>query len=456
MADNRRPGPLSRARMERRGHVRDDGARTGTAISQTATMAEPDAFSDELLDAVPWARLAHAYDMALDAPAHLRSLAASVAALRPADDAFDVWLSSSVVHQGTPYSATPPALWLARRILDGDPDNVAVGWCLLAVAECATALRWAGYDTSGDSTDPPLERNKVGEPLWATYLPADRAAAPKQQERDRVSDDYFVSATADPATLFACVADWQPTILQCLADGRFPDEAVAAAGAMVQLTPAPELVAALGALVDSAQSRDRRAAAAFALAAVGSGVDKLMQHQERAVRLASALGRPDHPDAVEILVGAIADQRWLREAFPTGFAGPEPWMAAALLTAVLDRVPATSADSTLAEALERLLATREFGPLGATYEWGPVLRWVLPDRWQQASYRAPLEQAELSPLQLRLLTALLQNDDPWQAGQGNASLALGMVGLPHDRAMVAGLLGITPAKGRAWWRRRRP
>jgi hypothetical protein len=425
-------------------------------IGQTARVAEPDASLAELVDAVPWARLAHAYDVALDAPTHLRSLVASVAAQRPADETFEEWLSYSVVHQGTPYSATPPVLWLARRILDSDPSNVAVGWCLLVVAECATALRWAGYDANGDSANPPLERSKLGEPLWATYLPADRAVAPKQQERDRVADDYFVAATADPATLSACVADWKPTVLKCLAEGRFPDEAVAAAGAMVRLASAPDLVTALTTLVDSSHSTHRRAAAAFALAAVGADVDRLVRHQDPAVRLASALGRPDHPHSERILVGAIADQSWLRTTFPTGFTGPEPWMAPALLTAVLDHVPVTSADSTLVEALERLLATKDFGPLGATYEWGPVLRWLFPDRWQQTSYSAPLEPADLSPVQFRLLTALLNNDDPWQAGQGNASLELGRVGLPHDRAIVAGVLGGMPKKSRGWWRRVRP
>lgn len=419
-------------------------------------MAEPDASPEQLVNAVPWARLTHAYDVAVDAPAYLRSLAASVAVRRAADGAFEDWLSYSVVHQGTPYSATPPVLWLARRILEGDPSNVALGWCLLVVAECADALRWAGCDGSGDSANPPLERNRVGEPLWATYLPADRAVTPKQKERDQVADDYWVAATVDLETLSACVADWEPTVIACLADGRFPDEAVTAASAMVRLAPVPDLVAALVPIVDRSQRAEWRAAAAFALAAVDSNVDELVHHEDRAVRLASALAQPDHPDALEILVEALADQGWCRTTFPAGFTGPEPWMVPALLTAVLERVPATSADTTLVEALGRLLATKEFGPLGATYEWGPVLRWLFPDRSQQASYRAPLEPGELSPVQRRLLTALLQNDDPWQAGQGNASLALGRVGLPHDRAIVAGHLGIKPARARAWWRRGRP
>ena len=408
---------------------------------------------DDLIEAVPWSRLAHAYDVALDAPARLRALAASVEGDSSESlDELEDWFLWTVVHQGTPYSATAPVLWIARRILGLGSTHPALAWCLLAIAESVTALRFfPEADHPGIELEP--ERSAADEPLWAAYLPPGREL--RQKHQDRVEDDYFLAAPADVPTLRGCVLDWEQTVLDCLRDRRFLDEAIDAAAAMVRLAPSPGLTHSLSSFIDGPEDIGRRAESAFALAASSRAtpnVEELLDHENRAIRVAAALGCPDHPRALKILVGAVEDRTWVSATFPQGFVGPEPWLTAALLDAVLDRVSIDVADARLVGGLEQQLATVGYGPLGATYEWGRVLAWLFPERWQQTSYIAMPSPDSLSSTQRRLLTALVHNDDPWEQGAGNASLALGQVGLPHDRAMVAALAGMRIPGRRSWWR----
>lgn len=420
------------------------------------TSARPDAL-DQMIAAVPWSRLAHAYDVALDAPPMLKTLAASVAGgTSEGVDDLEEWLLGSVVHQGTPYSATAPVLWIARRILGEDPTHPVLGSCLQAVEEVATTLRWidGSEDRDADAASF-VERNEDGEPLWATCLPPDRPLAPAGQ--DGVHDDYFVAATPDPATLAACVRDWEQTVVDCVRDRLSLDEAVAAAGAMVRHSASPGLVEALRSLVHGPEDDGLRAASAFALAASGWSaalVDGLIDDPDPVVRLGGALGSPDHVRAAPVLVAAAVDRASVRATFPQGFAGPEPWLTPAVVSAVLDRVPVDTADARLVDGLEQQLATVDYGPMGATYEWGPVLRWLFPDRWQPSAYVDMPSSGDLSDTQRRLLGALVRNDDPWVDAAGNAGLVLGQVGLPHDRALVAALVGAQRPRRWPRWRHR--
>lgn len=422
-------------------------------------MTDPGHAFDDLIQSVPWSRLTHAYGVALDAPSRLRRLALDVADDINEDVAdLEDWLLYTVVHQGTPYSATSPVLWIARRILGDEPTHPALAWCLLAIADCATALRWMDEreaDHPSDGSEPEPQRSAAGQPLWATYLPLGRELA--QKHGDRVDGDYFLAAPADVVTLTACVGDWEQTVVDCVRDRRFLDEAIAAGSAMVRSAPSSTLIQALQTLVRASEDTAQRAAAAFALAASGSPlseIDALVDSDDRAIRVAAALGCPDHPRALQPLVDAAADRNWMEATFPTGFVGPEPWLTSALLVAVFDRVSVDVADARLIDGLEHQLATARYGPLGASHEWGPLLAWLFPDRWQPNSYRNVPASDDLSVTQRHLLAALARNDDPWMQGAGNASLALGRVGLPHDRALVAALAGVELPGRRSWWRRR--
>ena len=65
------------------------------------------------IEAVPWATLDHAYGPGLDTPLHLRLLLATDERVR--EDALEL-LAESLLHQGTTYSATAPALRIMGRM----------------------------------------------------------------------------------------------------------------------------------------------------------------------------------------------------------------------------------------------------------------------------------------------------------------------------------------------------
>ena len=409
---------------------------------------------DELIDSVPWGRLTHAYDFALDAPALLHS---QVGTTKP-DPAFDDWLFSAVIHQGTPYSATAPTLWLLRRIVDAQPGHPALGLCLSAVAVCATAIGWAearapdAAETGDDGPSPPAPyRNADGEPLWASAMPPGYATPPKVD--GEVHDDYFEAAVADIDTLRACVADWEPTIVRCLTERSHLDDAVEAGAAAVQLWPEGPVADALTALVvDTTVVLHHRAGALYALSRAGLDVADLAGG-ERALRFALALGQPSRPGSVDELVDALRDLSWLTNAFPQGLPGAEPWLIPAVVVAVLDHTPVDRASAQVVDALAGV-AARPSGPFGATYEWGPMLAWAFADRVQEGVVEPMPLPESLTTTQARLLTALVGNDKVWNPKSGNDSLALKRVGLPHDRTAVTSLLQTTSTPKPRLWRRR--
>jgi hypothetical protein len=408
---------------------------------------------DELIDAVPWGRLALAYGFALDAPAMLHGQVDAV----DLDPDFDDWVFSSVIHQGKPYSGTAPTLWLLRRIVEAHPGHPALGTCLRAVAECAAVLSWVrgrGDDANDDTTSAPVRyRSPGGDPLWSSVLPPDYVTPPNVD--GRVHDDYFMAATAHLDTLTACVAEWRPTVAACLVERSHLEDAVDAGSAVVQLWPTGSVADALVAVVgDNTVAEQHRAGALYALSRAGNDVTDLVNPTDRGLHFAIALGQPDRATYLEALVDALGDLPWLFATFPHGLPGAKPWLLAAVIATVLDRTPVNNAGTPLVDALAGVLA-RPSGPLGATYEWGPVLAWAFPDRVQKGVVQAvPLPQS-LTPLQNRLLAALVGNDKVWTPKSGNDSLALRRVGLPHDRAVVAGLLRTeTPPKSpeRRWHR----
>lgn len=408
---------------------------------------------DQLIDAVPWGRLTHAYDFALDAPALLHSQVGAT----EFDPAFDDWLFSAITHQGTPYSATAPTLWLLRRIVDAQPGHPALELCLSAVAVCATAIAWADdYAPDADRGDdrPPaaLYRSPDGDPLWASAMPPGYATPAKTD--DKVHDDYFKASIAHIDTLKASVADWHPTIVRCLRERSHLDAAVEAGAAVVQLSPDGPVADALTALViDTTVANHQRAGALYALARAELDIANLARGGERALRFALALGQPTRPGSIDELVDALRDLPWLTREFPRGLPGAEPWLIPAVVTAILDQTPVDHASAEVVEALAGV-AARPSGPFGATYEWGPMLEWAFPDRVQNGVVQpVPLPES-LTPVQVRLIAALVGNDNVWTPKSGNDSLALKRVGLPHDRTAVASLVPATSRPKLRVWRRR--
>jgi hypothetical protein len=378
---------------------------------------------EELIDAVPWGRLTLAYDFALDAPAMLGALVAEP----DFDGAFEYWLDTAVVHQGTPYSGTAPTLWLLRRIVEANPSHLSLGPCLTAVCECAEAFDWieepdkgnTGESSAGSAFPPGFKAPKM---FWGGH------------------DDYFAASIPHLDTIRKCVDDWQTTIARCVRERTQLDEALKAASAVLKLWPASPVSDALASLVDDASSaKHHRAAGLFALSRVGLSATNPVGVEDRALRFAAALGQPDRPGSAELLVDALGDLEWLDASFPLGLPGAKPWLIPATVTAILEQIPVSEADDVTIAAFTGLLA-RPSGRLGASYEWGPVLKWAFPDRVKFGEVqRVPLPES-LTSLQERLLAALVSNDDVWTPKQGNDITALREVGLPHDRTAVANLL----------------
>jgi tetratricopeptide (TPR) repeat protein len=86
------------------------------SVRRERFLAEPHPVAEELLAdlaSVPWPSLEHAYAAALDTPQHLRVLVTDDERLR--SDALDL-LGESLLHQGTTYPATAPAMRFMRRL----------------------------------------------------------------------------------------------------------------------------------------------------------------------------------------------------------------------------------------------------------------------------------------------------------------------------------------------------
>ena len=107
-------------------------------------LAAPSPLADELLAdlaSVAWPTLDHAYGPALDTPQHLRVLMADDDRLRA--DALEL-LGESVLHQGSVYAATAPAMRFVRR-LALDP-RVPGRPALLGLLTAAHAVSGDGQD----------------------------------------------------------------------------------------------------------------------------------------------------------------------------------------------------------------------------------------------------------------------------------------------------------------------
>jgi hypothetical protein len=87
------------------------------------------------LDAVPWPTLEHAYGDAADTPARIRALRDGSAAER---GEAQYWLSCSIHHQGTIYSAAAPAV--LRRADAVEPTWLAIQLGKLAGARALIEL----------------------------------------------------------------------------------------------------------------------------------------------------------------------------------------------------------------------------------------------------------------------------------------------------------------------------
>lgn len=355
------------------------------------------------------ARLLHAYGRATDTPDHLEALLSGGPEARRAAVHH---LFGSIVHQGTPWTATPEvAKFVAAHLHDPRVAPVRASLVSFLAEVTRSTLRddldalaaWADFDLG-------------------PFLDGDPAAL---WEDDRATEAAFAQAVLGcRAALPALVAP----VLGALAD---PDPEVRADAAQA----AAELVAA-GAVPDAdvaeriaaraaAAGVDERAALVLALGAMGAAPLAFLDDPSPAVRACAALHLPTEPRATEVLLDALAHDdpdTWFSSRPPQFPASPR----LPLLAAVLARVPDFDRLAELA-----LTVARTTNGARADTEWGPLLA---------AAFRDHPGEVRTDP-QRRFLRALVANEALWDGRFGSPLLWFRKAGLPFDRAACAARCG---------------
>lgn len=372
------------------------------------------------VDAERFATLLHAYGRATDTPGHL-------AALRDGDEkarsaALDhLW--SAVIHQGTPWTATPPTAAAVAGMLT-DPrlaatDRVALLRFLAAVAEAcqpgADADLAALAHPAGRDVDAELAALLAAgddETLWEDGELADAMFARAVLGCHEVQPAVFAAAAAlltDRDPLVRGAAAHTSTVSFRLLDQ--PPDALA------------DRLTALAA----AAGPDERAALVLAMGELGLAPRQHLADPHPGVRACAALApalAADDAATAEILAALVdpaACDDWFAERPPQFPAR----IRFTLVAAALDRV----------EGFDRLLpaavaVARIAGKHSVNFDWGPLLLAAFPEG-------APPDRLPEAPR--RYLAALVDNDELWDPRHGNASLVFRQAGLPYDRAACRSL-----------------
>ncbi|HVK84461.1 MAG TPA: tetratricopeptide repeat protein [Kofleriaceae bacterium] len=363
---------------------------------------------------VDWQQLSHAYGPATDVPAMLRALASTDATDRA--DALDA-AYGNIYHQGTRYTATPPAI---ARIIEiaARPDAKQVDDLLALLVHCV----------AGQLTPTSGPRHATG-PIWGGAV--------------RPMTDYGETLEL----LAACEDAAEPAVALCL---RLVTEAKPA-----ERAAAAWLLAALGKFAERYEVAPRlvarfaveeepkvRAAIVLALTHLLPLRERWLEEMFRAepdalVRLVAAMGLARRgqatPEVSTALVGwlygddALAFDQ-LADAYEASNIGGGDLAddIAALLSTMGPDVLATA----MPALVEQLSTADDFGAVG-------LLQAALAGAFGAAPAPAP---SDLTATQRELLTALAHNQLFWMIG--NATSLLMQRQLPSLRADMAQLLGV--------------
>lgn len=387
-----------------------------------------------LVDDVDWSRLFHAYGVASDTSRHLRALVSDdEAAFGAAVD----HLFGAVLHQGTVYPATVPAL----RVVAGTLHDQAYRQALRRQDEhgqsrLVSLLEW--IDAVGDSAS------------WHEDTRASDAAEPTEKDIDAfyramAADDESVWESELNHYLWArSIAELPGACGEALASVSMfladDDEAVrsAALDAYVRLAAVqPDLAAPAGPLtaaVEAASGRDERAVVVLGLGDLGVDTTRWLSDDDPAIRACAALSLTGSAEATAVLVEVLQDPSAVDEWFTRTPSRFDMRVHFGLVANLLAR------DVDLAEILPACLPAIRVaqGGLWSDMTWGPILLRTFPGVQFQPGVR-PDPPRNLDEAQKAVLRALVANDDLWDRRDGNANLARMRVGLPDDRAAVARL-----------------
>ncbi|MEV4823160.1 hypothetical protein [Micromonospora sp. NPDC049274] len=348
-----------------------------------------------------YATLLHAYGLAVDTPGHLAALAGDDPAAR-ARALEHLW--SAIIHQGTPWTATPPAALEVAALLS-DPRVTDPG-LRAELLNFLAAVAEAGRMTEGLS-EPDFDVNAV---LAEVLRDGDEEAI---WEDERLPDALYLRAVLGCQQIVPALL---ATATAALSD---PSPQVRAAAAYTIGACGRGDASRLEQLAEAA-APDERAALVLAIGDLGIAPRRHLQDPHPGVRACAALAPAlaGDPAATAELLAALDDPTAADDWFTNRPPQLPTRMRFFLLAAAIDRLPAPDP---LLPAAVRLAGVATAHT--CDQDWGLLLR----------TFFAGYAGGPLTAVQRAYLSALTANLDLWDPTHGNAALAFRDAGLPYDR-----------------------
>lgn len=388
-----------------------------------------------------WSRLFHAYGVASDTPDHLAALVHD--AEKPRAEAVD-HLCGAVIHQGTPWSATPPAALVVAGLLS-DPrtarpsrDAVSASSGLEPVPLRAVLLGFLGE--VAEATQPEVSEDEIRAVAHPEGREAEIAATLKalldEDEDawgDELADAIMARVVLDLRAVAPLLVD---PVVACLDDENLHVRS-RAIGTLAALALVPGALARPADLTDrleraarEAADHNERCALVLALGELGAAPRGFLTDPHPAVRVCAALAPALDGDAAAVhevlaaLEDPVAADSWLAVQ-PRQIFGH---LRFALVATAVRR--ARSFEEVLSPALAVAGMTSSWT---VDLDWGPLLAAAFPE--------PVAEPPVLTGAQRRYLEALVANDAIWDPRMGNALRWFDSAGLTYDRDTCSALLG---------------
>lgn len=358
-----------------------------------------------LIEETDWESLEHAYGPAEDTAVRLVELLDEDPEVRA--NALGQ-LDMSVLHQGSLYSATPPAALFVAAILRHPrtltEHESAYPWDNRRRPFRAALLEWLGQMAESAAHEEPGDGGEGDE------------------------RDVIESCRAIRPAIYSAVAPYL--------DDPLPAVREAAVGAAVRLLRAPELAGhrpsaarLLERSLAASDDRRERAAAVLTLGAWEQDTAHLLTDRDPAIRACAALapGCAQNAEATRVLLAALGDPATADSWFPEPLPQFEGWFRSTLLEALIQRAPTFEEMLPAALAIARITSAFTVGR-----EWGPLLVEAFPDGYVPGT--------GLTGAQRSFLQALSENDNCWGL-IANPRSWLKRTGLPEERTEIQALLG---------------
>lgn len=383
---------------------------------------------------VDWSSLFDAYGPATDSPAALAALTSRDEGMRR--EALE-HLFSALLHQGSVYPATAPALRIVAGLLDtpaarqSDGNGGTILAALLEFIEgCAEAVL--------EAADADLEPEEPVDPVKAEEFLKRIADDPENYDlwESPVVDHMMVAALAELRS--TCIAI-TPAVVPLLTDEDLATREAAGKALTLVVQIQPPAWPHAGAVVhelamrtapDEAD-RDTRSRLVYAVGRTGGDCTPWLTDEDEAVRACAALWLPDSREATAVLVRALTNPRAIEGWFTQPAMPYRQHVRRAFLDALLDRAPSWDVLRPAALALTQ------------SANWSSAPDDVVPVLWHlnQSSTTTP---AAKSRIPSELARAVLGNGQLWEARTGLIHPVCRDLELPAERDVFA-LLSVSDA-----------